>query len=256
MHTKVIGAQFIELASVDSTNNYAAEHLSLSELQHGAVILAHDQTAGRGQRRRTWTSSNGLDLTYSIVLRPQGLKAADHFRLGKVAALAVHQTVEEALKVTQGVGGGQVRIKWPNDILVDRQKIAGILIQNDVVGGQVQSAIVGIGLNVNSSELNHEHHATSLRLEVGQPQDRMALLERLCQVFEHWWDLLASDPAQVDASYVERLWARGRYADFELDGQPFTGRPVDVDADGRLLVEGEAGGVLAYGLDRLRFAPR
>ena len=256
MHTKVIGAQYIELSTVDSTNNYAAEQLGLSELQHGAVILAHEQTEGRGQRGRTWSSSSGLDLTFSIVLQPQNLRATDHFRLGKVAALAIHQVVEEALKVTQGVGGGEVRIKWPNDILVDHRKIAGILIQNDVVGGLVQSAIVGIGLNVNSSELNHEHHATSVRLEVGRPQDRMALLERLCQAFEQWWDLLTTDPALVDRNYVERLWARGRYADFELDGAPFTGRPIDVDADGRLLVEGEAGGVSAYGLDRLRFASR
>ncbi len=253
---RVIGATLVELQSVDSTNKYAADRLALPELPHGAVILAHEQTEGRGQRGRTWSSAKGLDLTLSIVLRPTDLKAAEQFVLAKVSALAVRDVVEEALRVSAGLGVGPVRVKWPNDVLIGRQKVAGILIQNEVVGDRVAAAIVGIGLNVNSTELQAGPDATSLRLETGLPQDRLELLDMLCARFQHWWDLRTADRAAIDARYADLLWARGTFVDLELDGAPWTGRPLNVDDAGRLLVEDAGGRVQAFGLDRLRFGPR
>jgi len=252
----VIGGTLVELASVDSTNNYAAERIALPELPHGTVILAHEQTNGHGQRGRTWSSAKGLDLTFSIILRPTDLKATDQFILAKVSALALQDVVEDVLRVAVGLGGGAVRVKWPNDVLVGTRKIAGVLIQNELLGGRVQSVIVGIGLNVNSTELNTDHQATSLRLESGLPQDRMQLLEALCTRFEHWWAQRKEGRAELDQRYQDLLWARGTPTAFELDGKPFTGIPVGVDDDGRLRVEGPDGKVKAYGLDRMRFAPR
>jgi BirA family biotin operon repressor/biotin-[acetyl-CoA-carboxylase] ligase len=252
----VIGATRVVLDSVDSTNKYAADRLSLPELPHGSVILAHEQTEGRGQRGRTWSSAKGLDLTFSIVLRPSHLKASDQFVLAKVAALAVQEVVEEVLRVAAGLGGGPVCVKWPNDVLVGHRKVAGILIQNELVGERVAAAIIGIGLNVNSTELQAGPDATSLRLEAGLPQDRMGLLDRLCERFQHWWELCSADRALLDARYADLLWGRGRFVDLERDGRSYTGRPLDVDEAGRLLVEDPDGRVQAYGLDRLRFGPR
>lgn len=256
MRREGIGATLVELERVDSTNKYAADRLGLPELPHGAVILAHEQTAGRGQRGRTWSSAKGLDLTFSIVLRPPDLKAADQFVLAKVAALAVQDVVEEVMGVSAGLGGGPVRVKWPNDVLVGTRKVAGILIHNELVGDRVQAAIVGIGLNVNSTELQTEQDATSLRLEAGREQDRRALLARVCERFEHWWGQRGTDRPAIDRRYADLLWARGAFVDLELDGKPWTGRPLDVDGTGRLLVEDAGGRVKAYGLDRLRFGPR
>lgn len=255
MATRVIGQQFIELSSVDSTNKYAAEQLALRKLRHGAVILAHEQTAGRGQRGRVWRSGGGLDLTASVVLIPQRMRVSGQAVLSKMAALAVHDVVAEVLR-RSGVPADPVRIKWPNDVLVDRRKISGILIKNEVVGTLVQSCVVGVGLNVNSTALDADINATSLRLETGREQDRRAVLEMLCDRLEAWWARLEAEDPGIGEAYAERLWSRGRFASFERDGVPFTGRPVDVDADGRLLVEDEAGHVQAYGTERLRFAPR
>ncbi len=254
MRTRIIGQQLIELASVDSTNMCAAELLALKEIGHGAVILAHEQTDGRGQRGRIWRSGAGLDITTSVVLLPQHLPANEQFVLAKIAALAVHDVVAEAMRMA--VGGEPVRIKWPNDILVDRRKVAGILIANELVAGMVVSSVLGIGINVNSSELDAEFNATSLRMETGLVHDRLALLEGLCQRLEHYLDLWESGDRQFHSRYTDLLWSRGRYADLELDGQPFSARPVDVDAHGRLLVEDEAGHVQAFALERLRFANR
>ncbi len=256
MRTKVIGQELITLDSVDSTNKHAAGLLAQGKVSHGAVILAHEQTAGRGQRGRIWRSGAGLDLTVSVLLHFEQLKASDQFALAKIAALAVHDVVSGAMKVAVDRSNEITRIKWPNDVLVDRRKVAGILIKNEVVGGLVMNSILGIGINVNSGDLDAEFNATSLRMETGLEHDRMALLEELCQRLEERLEGWHKDPDALGRAYTALLWSRGRYADLELDGQPFSARPMDVDEDGRLLVEDEDGKVRVFGYDRLRFAAR
>lgn len=256
MRTKAIGQQLITLDSVDSTNKRAAELVAEGKAAHGAVILAHEQTAGRGQRGRIWRSGAGLDLTFSLVLGFEHLKVAEQFILAKIASVAVHDVVAGAMRMAVDRASDKVRIKWPNDVLVDRRKVSGILIKNDVVGGLVMNSIIGIGLNVNSGELDAEFNATSLRMETGLEHDRIDLLEQLCQRLESHLDSWHKDPDVLARTYTELLWSRGRYADFELDGKPYSARPMDVDEDGRLLVEDEEGKVRVLGHDRLRFAPR
>lgn len=244
-----IGDRVIELASVASTNKTAAELIALSKAPHGTVILAHEQTAGRGQRGRVWQNAADLDLAVSIVLEPVGLRAEDQFSLSKLASLAVYDVVSALLP-------GRVRVKWPNDILVDRRKLAGILIECDLVGERVRNAIVGVGLNVNSRDLPEELTATSLRLETGEEHDRRAVLESLLEAFRSRYERWELDRAALDLDFSAALWSRGRWAELLLDGEVLSLRPMDVDRHGRLLVEHADGRVLAYGLDRLRFAPR
>lgn len=249
LRTSFIGGQLLEFDSVASTNKTAAELLSLSKVRHGAVILAHEQTDGRGQRGRSWISRTGLDLTFSIVLRPEGLRVDAQFALARIAALAVHDVVQHCVSA-------EVRIKWPNDILVERRKVAGILIKNEVVGELVMSSIVGIGLNVNSTGIDPELVGTSLAMEGGRALDRITLLGTICERFEHWWMQWERSREEGLKEYSSRLWYRHRWAPVTLDDQPITVRPMDVDEAGRLIVEHEDGRVQAYGLDRLRFAPR
>ncbi len=244
-----IGVPIIAFDSLESTNKTAAELLRLSKVQHGAVIVAREQTAGRGQRGRVWTAQPGLDLMVSVVLKPRALRAEDQFGLGKMAALAVAEAIRTLVP-------GDVRIKWPNDVLVERNKIAGILIKNEVVGELVQSSVVGIGINVNSSGFPEELAATSLSMETGRLVDLKVLLDHLCRALDRRWMELELSHDGLAQDYTDQLWARGRWADLLLDGQPVVARPMDVDAHGRLIVEHEDGQVKAYGLDRLRFAPR
>ena len=244
-----IGVPIIAFDSLESTNKTATELLRLSKVQHGAVILAREQTVGRGQRERAWMAQPGLDLTMSVVLEPAALRAEEQFVLGKLAALAVAD-------VARSIVAREVRIKWPNDVLVERRKLAGILIKNEVVGELVQNSIVGIGLNVNSTDLPETLMATSLLLETGRIEDLTALVKAMCTAVDRRWAQWEHAPDALAAEYIEQLWARGRWADLVLDGQPVVARPMDVDAHGRLIVEHEDGQVKAYGLDRLRFAPR
>lgn len=256
MGTRVIGTVFISLDSVESTNKYAADLVAQGHAPDGTVILAKEQTAGRGQRGRTWKSAKGLDLTTSVVLRPTWLRADRQFILAQAAALAVHDVVAEAMGTSVDGRGELVRVKWPNDVLIDRSKVAGILIQNELSGNRVTTSIIGIGINVNSSELEAELNATSLRMETGREQDLQVLLTRLCQRLEHWLDLAQAQAPELPLRYAALLWSRNRFVDMELDGAPYSARPMDVDPLGRLLVEDASGQVQAFGLDRLRFATR
>jgi len=244
-----IGSTLLQFDTVQSTNKTAADLFNLSKVQHGAVIVAREQTSGRGQYDRSWVSGAGLDLTFSVVLEPKGMRAEDQFVLAKMAALAV-------VDVVRPLVSGGVCIKWPNDILVEREKLAGILIQNELAGEKVKCSIVGIGLNVNSSGLPTEMVATSLLQETGVAQDLSVLLDKLCAALEKRWQGSTNDPDGLAVDYTRALWSRGRWADMVLDGSPVKARPMDVDRLGRLIVEQEGGEVAAYGLDRLRFAPR
>ncbi|MBK9762425.1 MAG: biotin--[acetyl-CoA-carboxylase] ligase [Flavobacteriales bacterium] len=244
-----IGSTLLQFDTVQSTNKTAADLFNLSKVRHGAVIVAREQTSGRGQHDRTWVSGAGLDLTFSVVLEPKGLRVEDQFVLAKMAALAIADVVRPFVN-------GAVSIKWPNDILIEREKLAGILIQNELAGEKMRCSIVGIGLNVNSSGLPVEMVATSLLQETGEEHHLPGLLELFCASLEKRWHETTNDPDGLAADYTRALWSRGRWVDMVLDGSPIKARPMDVDRLGRLIVEQEGGDVAAYGLDRLRFAPR
>ena len=245
-----IGAERIHLATVDSTNKHAAELLERTEVQHGTVILADAQTEGRGRRGGVWRSMEGRDLTFSVVVLPIALPVTDQLRMAMAAALAVREAVAQE-------DVPHVRVKWPNDILIEERKVAGILIQNDLVGDTIHHAILGIGVNVNST--GHDEKgppSTSIRMETGRDIDRLALLERLLNELDRRWTQVERDPPALQHDYIEQLWGRGRWLPMELDGHAVEARPIGVDRDGRLLVELNDGRVQAFGMDRLRFGPR
>ena len=156
MRTSIIGRTFIELDSVDSTNKYAADLVAAKKAPHGTVILAHEQTHGRGQRGRIWKSAAGLDIALSVVLQPDSLRAGDQFALSMAAALAVHDVVADAMRVSVARGRESVRIKWPNDVLIDRRKVSGILIKNEIVGGLVAS----------TANITNENFLAAIRAEL------------------------------------------------------------------------------------------
>jgi BirA family biotin operon repressor/biotin-[acetyl-CoA-carboxylase] ligase len=250
-----IGTPLVRLDAVDSTNAYASRQLALGNAGHGMVITAARQRAGRGQRGREWHDSPGKDHLMSAVLLPERMPAMAQFDLAKAAALAVVDTLGEVFRAS-GKDTSGIRVKWPNDVLVDGLKVSGTLIANEIKGDRVASAIVGIGINVNGTDLDGELKATGLCIETGMQQDVSALLERLCAHLQKWWDRIGDHEGTIASAYLDLLWTRDRFTGFILDDRPFTARPLDVDGQGRLIVEDEAGRVAAYGLDRLRHMRR
>jgi len=242
----IIGSSIIELSTVPSTNNYAAELIRQTNVQNGTVILAHEQTAGRGQRGRIWHSSSGVDLTFSIILFPEELGTDKQFYLSRAIALGVRDHLENLLKK-------EVFIKWPNDIFIGDKKICGILIENEVSGNALGQSIIGIGLNVAFSDNSMDFMYTSLKKEMGLLPDRTELLKNcLASLNKRYQELLANRYSRLARDHYNALYKKEEWAEFDLRGEVVRAKILDVENDGRLIIELEDGSVTSEGTDTLR----
>ncbi len=128
------------LDTATSTNTLMAAESTL--YGHGHVLAARSQTAGRGQRGNTWEAAPGLNLTFSLMLRPTVIRPADAFAVSMLVSIGIVRALGSIL-------GSEPELKWPNDVYVGDRKLAGILIENSFSGSGINHSIVGIGLNVN-----------------------------------------------------------------------------------------------------------
>ncbi len=230
----------LSVASLTASTNDDARAAASAGAPHGAAFLADAQTAGRGRGGHTWHSPPGENLYLSMVLRPRvpALAVAP-------IALAVGVAVARALEATLA-GRAPVWMKWPNDVLAGpaRRKLAGVLVEGQLRGGEVASLVAGVGVNVHAIAFPPEiaGRATSLALLGGEGLDRSALAARLLAAIgdaaaRYEEDRLASfanDLARMDALRGERV---------EVAGVRGTGEGID--GEGRLLVRGEGGEVTA-----------
>ena len=210
-----LGRPRLHLRATTSTNDRARE-LAQAGTPHGTVVTAAQQTAGRGRQGRTWSAPPGRALLLSVVLRdPPAL-------LPLAAALAVAE-----------VAGADAQIKWPNDVLLDGRKVAGILAEGRPQDGW---AVLGVGLNValRIEDLPPQLHATAGTLGL-EPADLEPTLDRLLDALER---ALALDEATLLGAYRARDALRGR----EVTWTAGHGRAAGIDGTGRLVVELPDGG--------------
>jgi BirA family transcriptional regulator, biotin operon repressor / biotin---[acetyl-CoA-carboxylase] ligase len=248
LNTLFIGKNFVELSVVDSTNTFAANLLE-SRPSDGTVVRAQAQTAGRGQQGSHWHVAPGSNLTFSLILYPHFLVARQIFLLNKLIACALRDTVATMLPASE------VKIKWPNDLLVDRKKISGILIETNLERDRIGAAIIGIGLNVNQLAFEPELHgrATSMALQLGAALDVQTVLEHLLQRIEaRYLGLRAGKSAQIEHDFLQHLFAYQEDTLVEIDGLQRMVHIVGVDGDGRLAVQ-EGGKLYFYGVKGIKF---
>ena len=219
---------------VASTNLALLEDLSTgAPPPHGAVYTTYAQAAGRGQGTNQWHSSPGANLTLSVLLRPDRLAVDQLLALTQCVALAVVDTVRAYLPVTE------VTVKWPNDVYVGRQKIAGILLQNGLRGTQVQWAVAGIGFNVNERDFPEPlvDRATSLYQRLECEVDLATVQSTLFAALSARYDVLAAGlHADLHRAYHQRLYRRGELTDFLVTdtGEHLRALVEGVEPDGRL----------------------
>ena len=151
METLFIGKSLLFLHEVESTNTYAMNLLRNVNPMEGTVVYTDNQTKGKGQRGAVWTSKIGQNLTLSVILKPQFLGQNNTFYLSKISALAVYDVLTDILLTSQY----DIKIKWPNDILIKHRKVAGILIENSFATNTLQYSIIGVGLNVNQQDFDN-----------------------------------------------------------------------------------------------------
>ncbi len=228
--TLFVGKNLHFLPECASTNTYLMD-LNRQQVQpEGTLVITHNQTAGRGQRSTTWVSEPGQNLTFSLLLRPRFIQAQQQFLLSQAVAMALNDCLQNLVQ-------GHIRVKWPNDILLNSKKVCGILIENQLAGSQLESTVVGIGLNV-----NQEHFpiptATSLALEGGRRFELQQVLDALCTHLEaRYLQLKKMDFEVLLADYLRVLHWRNEPHFFMAKGQRIAGTIVGVDEAGRLLVK-------------------
>lgn len=224
---------------IDSTNNVALA-LAVDGEPHGALVLAEEQTAGRGRLGRSWYSEKASGIYLSLILRPQ-LAVQQAPLLTLVAGLAARDAVVEAT-------GLDVDIRWPNDLLVGGKKFCGILTEMQAEADRVRHVVVGIGVNVNHTKIPAELEAiaTSLNLAGGRPCSRLELVAGLLRAFDGYYNRLLQDgAAPLIARFGEvSSYAKGKRVRVIASREEFTGTTAGLDPMGCLLVRRDDGEVV------------
>lgn len=230
LKTAVIGRELEILDSVGSTNDYL-KNLGAGGCCGGYAVAAREQFGGKGRLGRTWESSRDKNLAFSVLLRPK-IAPYEASAITPLAGLAV-------CKALRSFTGLDCKIKWPNDIIVGRKKLVGILTEMSAEFDAVEYIVIGIGVNVNQGEFPEEiaEKATSLLLETGERTDLNKLLARLLEQLETEFineNLELSRNAL--AEYSSLCATLGREVEFTRGGRRLSGAASAVNALGELVV--------------------
>ncbi len=224
--------QVIYLPATGSTND-VAKRLAAQGASEGTVVVADEQTAGRGRLGRRWLAPRGACLLCSILLRPQ-LPPTRANRLTMLCSLAASDAVEK-------VAGLPVALKWPNDLITQSptwKKLAGVLTETGIVGEQLEFVVVGIGINVNvppETLPTLDPRATSILAETGKEADRVALLATLLAGVEARYERLRTGENPC-AEWVVRLATLGQRVEATTSAGTLAGVAESVNEDGALLL--------------------
>jgi BirA family biotin operon repressor/biotin-[acetyl-CoA-carboxylase] ligase len=236
LNTHDLGQVLHHFEVIGSTNDHARE-LAEAGAGNGEVVIAEQQTGGRGRRGRPWTSPPGVNAYFSAVLRPE-LPPARAPELTLLASVAICDALRQA--------DVPAVIKWPNDLLVNGRKIAGILTELAAEPERVDWVVVGVGVNVNAGEQDFPEElrpiATSVRIERGAPAPRALFVAACLTALEEWLDRHAEEGfAPIRAAWRERSGTLGQEVTVKTGGRDVVGRAEDIDEAGALLVRTAAG---------------
>lgn len=231
------GKRIFYLPEIDSTNVFAYKRAQEGGAE-GEIVIAETQTHGKGRLGRQWLSPPYMNLYMSVILRPT-LAPVDTPQITLASAVALAETVESFASL-------RPEIKWPNDILVERKKLAGILTESCCDRSRVLFVIVGIGVNLNfpleAMPEGIRKRATSLWTLTRKPVDRTAFAGQLIQNLDRCYgDLAAKGFAFTAQRWESYFRLKGETVRVESADQAFCGKALGVDSDGALLVQGEGG---------------
>lgn len=242
--------KFISVPELDSTNTYLASIADKSEPY--TVVVADRQTAGRGQRGNSWEAEPGKNLTFSVLLKPEHVKAADQFIISQAVSVAIAVTLSKRIRYA-----GEVAVKWPNDIYVDNQKICGILIENSLMGDKISRSIVGVGLNVNQKVFTSgAPNPVSLIHIIGEPTDRFALLKDLCVAIERHVEAIANPEKreEIVEMYKSILWRSDGMHKYAIPGgETFMAAIEDISPAGYLFLRDDKGEIRKFAFKEVQY---
>jgi BirA family biotin operon repressor/biotin-[acetyl-CoA-carboxylase] ligase len=243
----IIGSKYIFHENLSSTNTYAAALLKEDNVQEGTIISTNYQTGGRGHAGNTWESENGKNLLISLILYPSTIKPADQFLISKIISLGI---CDYLLQETTDIS-----IKWPNDIYINNDKIAGILIETSIIGDEIGSTIAGVGLNVNQKIFrSNAPNPVSLAMVTGKEYNPDECMKNLAVNLDmRYKQLLREKTNDIDNEYLNTLYRYRVWSKYRDSTQTFEGRIISVTGSGRLQIEDRSGRVYEYGHKEVTF---
>lgn len=220
----------IHLNSVGSTNDYLKELSKLQFVGNLTCVYADFQESGKGQRGNSWISEKDENLLCSFLFKAKSLEAQNAFLINEWIAYSI-------FNVLNRLGLKKVQIKWPNDILVNKRKICGVLVENTLSGNSISESIIGIGLNVNSKP--PISGATSLKIEVGQTFLVRDILRAISMEIRKNEELLTFRHTELKRLYLENLFGFSNEVNLGDNSGIWKGKVVNVLSNGTIEIENE-----------------
>ena len=236
LHHGQFGCRVVHFYKTNSTMS-EAERLAGEGAPHGMLVIAEEQTAGRGRFGRQWVSERAAGIYFTLVLRPALSPAAAPI-LTLLAGVALAETIREICQLPTD-------LRWPNDVLIQGKKCAGILVEMTAEPERIERVLLGIGVNVNQRQMpaNLAAEATSLSLEAGRSFSRLAILAAVLKRLEQYYlRLLEQGPAVIVQQFSEiSSYARGKRVKITDGTRVLTGETVGLSPEGILLLRRDDG---------------
>lgn len=239
--------QYLHFDEIDSTNAYLQRKHSEADIRNW-VVSANEQTAGKGMGSNSWESEAGKNLTFSLAVCMNFLPAEKQFLLSKAVPLGIIDVLDNILP------NEKLSIKWPNDIIYENHKLAGILINSTIKANMMDVSIIGIGLNVNQMQFKDwPTHPISLKQITSETYDLQPLLEQIVEHILIKVKLLNDAPAVIEQDYLKRLFRYRTWADYEVEGKIVRLFMTGIDKFGRLQLLDEQQKMFCYEIKQIRF---
>ncbi len=239
--------QYHHFDEIDSTNAYLQRKHSEADIRNW-VVSANEQTAGKGMGSNSWESEAGKNLTFSLAVDMNFLPAEKQFLLSKAVPLGIIDVLDDILP------NEKLSIKWPNDIIYENRKLAGILINSTIKANMMDVSIIGIGLNVNQMQFKDwPTHPISLKQITSETYNLQPLLEQIVEHILIKVKQLNDTPDVIEQDYLKRLFRYRTWADYEVEGKIVRLFMTGIDKFGRLQLLDEQQKMFCYEIKQIRF---
>lgn len=231
------------LTEIDSTNNAIISNKAT--LPDKSVYATYFQSSGKGQRGNSWESERNKNLTFSILFKPENIKAEDQFKISQATTLGLVKYLAEK--------NINAKIKWPNDIYVGDMKICGILIENSISNAMLSHSVVGIGININQTKfISNAPNPISISMITKQDYIIEDELETLLSHIENEYDNI-NESTQI--RYLENLYRKNEWHNY-IDcatHETFSGKIIGIDDFARLKVETQSGDIKSFAFKEISY---
>ena len=245
-----LGDPKIRYQILESTNEFVLGSLKERKFNEGTIVIAGFQTHGEGMGENRWESEKDKNLLLSLVLKPVFLEPAHQFYLNKFASLAVYDFVKHVLP------DKNVTVKWPNDVYIDDKKVAGILINNTIIGKHFEYVVLGIGLNINQKTFKSDApNPVSLIHHTNKELNLEECLQSLLHYLNSRYEQLKVEKSQsLDGDYLNVLYRYQNWSEFKTENRTFKGRITGITEYGQLQIEEESGKIQEYDFKTVEFS--